>query len=178
MENLIKYKKYSNLENYLFGDVSNDFNKNHYLTNEEFFTIIIWKSNRSKTRVLNGIKKSEKTIKEITEEVYKEKELKNKVEILKKIDGIGIPIASAILAVCYPNDFTITDYRATNSLEILGEKITKNPALSSSSYLDYVNICKKLKDRYNCSLREFDRILWGIDWYEGKGGLKELIKGL
>ena len=58
MSDLEKYLKYYFLENYLFEDVSKNFQKNGYLNSEEFFSIIIWKSNRTKTNVRRGIEKS------------------------------------------------------------------------------------------------------------------------
>ena len=36
--------------------------------------------------------------------------------VITELSGIGIPTASAILTVCYPNYFTIIDYRAKESL--------------------------------------------------------------
>jgi len=38
--------------------------------------------------------------------------------------------------------------------------------------------CKKLAHKYNISLRDFDRILWAKDFYEGKNGLKHLVEDL
>ena|SRR3989344_8705441 len=177
MQNLITYRKYYFLENYLFNEVSNNFENNHFLTDEEFFAIVIWKSNRSKTKVLNGIKSAGQSIREITTNIYYEDNKERKVEILTKIDGIGIPVASAILSVCYPNDFIISDYRALSTLnKLLGKETLVNLSNSVPRYLEYLDLCKKVADEKGLNLRDLDVCLWGYDFYEGKNGLKELIR--
>lgn len=178
MKNLKKYLKYYFLEDYLLKEVKKNFQKNCCLTPEEFFAIVIWKSNRSKKKVRNGIEKGGKTIKEITSEVFEAKTPEQKLEALKSVQGIGISIASAILTVCYPDDFTVVDYRARNSLKEFGVEIDGDPSNSPSAYFDYLNKCKMLAHRFNFSLRDFDRILWAKDFYEGTNGLKHLAKGI
>ncbi len=176
--NIKDYLKYYWLETeYLEKEVRAFFHKNHYLTPEHFLAIIVWKSNRSKTKVIKGIQKQTRSIEEITRDVYEAGESQDKyrqIEILKDIDGIGIPIASAILTVLYPDDFTVADYRVAAALEkIMGEKI-RNPANSVKAYRAYINICLDIGKKNHLSLRNVDRALWGRDSYEGKGGIKEL----
>src|SRR3989344_27547 len=180
MENLEKYLKYYFLENYLFNDVHKNFQKREHLTPEEFFAIVIWKSNRAKTNVRRGIIKSKRTVRAITSEIFRAKTPKQKLDVFlsPKIPSIGIPIASAILTVCYPNDFTVADYRACASLKDFGEEVSGNPTVSTSAYFEYLAKCKKLAHRFNLSLRDFDRILWAKDFYEGKNGLRHLVDGL
>ncbi len=225
-EELKEYLKYYFLEKYLFGEVSKNFRDKGSLTPEEFFAIVIWKRNASKTRIKEGIGKYReqygKTIKNITEDIYSAESLKQKLNILapRKIYGIGISFASAILTVCYPNDFTIADYRAFNSLiKLLDKKEfsdikekfkglkkyidkylkrrdkinaynathtathTKKKSndindITDDIYLEYLEACKELAGKLNFPLRDFDRILWGMDSYEGKDGLRDLVKNL
>ncbi len=178
MGDLEKYLKYYFLENYLFDEVSKNFQKQGYLTPEEFFAIVIWKSNRAKTNVRRGIEKSKKTIRAITSEVFRVKTPEQQLAILISIPSIGIPMASAILTVCYPDDFTVADYRACAALKNFGEEIIGNPTAKISTYFEYLEKCKKLAKKYNFSLRDFDRILWAKDFYEGTNGLKGLTKGI
>jgi len=178
MENLEKYLKYYFLENYLFNNVNKNFQNRGYLIPEEFFAIVIWKSNRSKTKVRTGIEKGGKTIRTITSEIFRSKTLEQKLDTLISIPGVGISIASAILTVCYPDDFAVVDYRAHASLKKFGEETKGDPSINSHAYFDYLNKCKILAHRFDVSLRDFDRILWAKDFYEGTNGLKELVKGL
>ncbi|PIZ86954.1 MAG: hypothetical protein COX92_02190 [Candidatus Nealsonbacteria bacterium CG_4_10_14_0_2_um_filter_40_15] len=180
MENLEKYLKYYFLEDYLFDDVHKNFQKRGSLSPEEFFAIVIWKRNASKTKILSSIKKSGRTIREITSKVSRAKTQEQRLNALlfPKIPGIGIAFASAILTVCYPKDFTVADYRACASLKDFGEEVSSNPTINTSAYFEYLDKCKKLAHRYNLSLRDFDRILWAKDFYEGKNGLRHLVDGL
>ncbi len=173
------YLKYYWLENYLFGEVSGNFQKDGYLSDEDFFAIVIWKRNASKTKIKMGIKNSGKTIKEITFEISRTVNIEQKLEILTSISGIGISIASAILTVLYPTQFTIADYRAGNSLrnKFDGENIPSKIS-DSKNYFLYLEVCKKLAEKNNLSLRDFDRAIWGMDFYEGKSGLKDLARSL
>ena len=178
MNGLGKFLKYYFLEDYLFNEVSKTFQKNGYLTSEEFFAIVIWKSNRAKTNICRGIEKSKKTIRAITSEVFSAKTPEQKLNILISVPNIGIPMASAILTVCYPDDFTVADYRACTSLKNFGEEIVGNPTTKISTYFEYLKKCKELAQKYDFSLRDFDRILWAKDFYEGTNGLKYLAKGI
>ena len=179
------------MEDYLFNEVNQNFKKNGYLEPEEFFAIVIWKSPRTKTKVLKGINEKQVNIKQITKKLN-ECSLKEKITLLRYkkdvggikgsgIKGIGIPIASAILTVCYPTDFTVVDYRAKNSLENLGiknleKKIKGNPSENVDAYFDYLTICKEEALKRDLSLRDFDRTLFGKDIYEGEKGIKQLSK--
>jgi len=82
------------------------------------------------------------------------------------------------LTVCYPDDFTVADYRACTALKNFGEEIIGNPTAKISTYFEYLEKCKKLARKYNFSLRDFDRILWAKDFYEGTNGLKSLARGI
>jgi len=177
MTDFKKYLKYYFLEDYLFNEVSKNFQSRGYLTPEEFFAIVIWKSNRAKTNVRRGIEKNRKTIRAITAEVFRAKTPEQKLTILIS-PGIRIPMASAILTVCYPEDFTVADYRACSALKNFGEEIGGNPTTKISTYFEYLEKCKKLAREYNFSLRDFDRILWAKNFYEGINGLKHLAKGM
>ena len=162
----------------MFDEISANFQKKHFLTAEEFFAIVIWKSNRAKTKVLKGIKEDGRTVEKLTKDVHQENDLEKKVEILNSVSGIGIPIASAVLTVCYPDIFTIVDYRASQTLNELGRNFKGDPTTSVSVYMEYVETCSQFAKKEGLSLRDTDRVLWGYDFYEGKDGLKNLVKQL
>lgn len=179
IENLNIYKQYYSLEEYLFNEVSENFCINKCLTEAEFFSIIIWKSNRSKTKVLKGVLKSKKSIEKLTNDIFRTQGDKEKLELLTEIDGIGIPIASAILSVCYPNNFTIADYRAIDSIkDIFKERGVKiNPDnWTTEKYLEYRGLCFEIQKQFNLgTLRETDKALWGYSFYKD---LQNLMAGL
>ena len=124
--------------------------------------------------------KNKRTIREITSKISAAKTKEQTLDALlfPKIPGIGIAFASAILTVCYPNDFTVADYRACASLKAFCGEIIRNPTAKISVYFEYLEKCKELARKYKLSLRNFDRILWAKDFYEGANGLKRLAGGV
>lgn len=158
--------------------VAGAFKKRRYLTPEEFLAIVIWKRNASKTKVIRGVRSSGRTIKSLTEEIYRTPNHEEKMKILTGIKGLGIAIASAILTVLYPEEFTVIDYRVMNSLRALGIPVLGNPISKIESYFSYLDSCKKEAKKLGLSLRDFDRALWGKDFYEGAKGLKEIAQDL
>jgi len=85
------------------------------------------------------------------------------VEILDKLHGVGVPMASAILTTIRPDKYTIIDFRA---LEALG--ITRWPSGSVRFYLDYLRECRELARKLNVDLRTLDRALWQWSKEHGK----------
>jgi len=170
------YIKFYFLEDYLFNEVNKNF-KRGYLKPEEFFAIVIWKSPRVKTRILKEIKEKHLDICEITKKLndFTQEKMKEKMKLLDDIKWVGLPIASAILTVCYPKDFTVVDRRAKNSLKNLNIPMKGNPAENIDAYFSYLDFCKKEAKKQNLSLRDFDRALFGKDIYEGEKGLRELV---
>lgn len=176
-------KKYYLLEDYLFKEVSQSFHQHHCLEMEEFFAIVMWKRKPSAALIANQLikrKLAASYIKSVTKRVYLEKDPKQKMQILigtkGGIKGVGNAIASAILTVCYEDEFTIIDYHVLNSLKTLEIKINGNPEESIDDYLEYLEVCKKLADDEGLTLRNLDRALWAMDWYEGKNGLKKIVE--
>ena len=143
-----EYLKYYSLENNLFKTVNKNFHKNKHLTPEEFLAIIIWKRNASKTKVVEGINASGKSIRTITNEIYKSTSRERKLQILLEIKNIGITIASAILTVLDDKEFTVLDYRAKNSLKITRVQVKGSPDNKPEDYLSYVDLCKKRAKKY------------------------------
>jgi len=167
----IDYHKYYFLEDYLFNEVRNNFLKNGFLTPEEFFCIIIWKANRAKTRIrtrlLSKNNNLERTIKELTGDIFKEQEDIKKLGILLKKWKFYLPMATAILTVLYPDNFTIYDKR------VCGQISFKETNSRKKYYYDFLPRIKEITQRQDLSLRDADRYLWGKSFYED---LKKFIK--
>jgi hypothetical protein len=83
------------------------------------------------------------------------------VAVLVGLNGVQVPVASAILTAIYPERFTIIDFRA---LEALG---LTNANVSIGFYLDYLAACRKLAREHKLSLRTLDRALW--QWSKERG---------
>lgn len=163
------YLKYYFLEDYLFNEIRDSFHKRGYLTPEEFFCIVIWKANRAKTRIKNRLLRKgnlEEAIKELTSNFYIAEEFQDKLKILTDA-GFMLPMATAILTVLYPNDFSVYDIRVREQLSI-------PPIYSNEKYFsEFLFKIKDFSKKQNLSLRNTDRYLWGKSFYED---LAEFLK--
>jgi hypothetical protein len=90
---------------------------------------------------------------------------------LEKIPGIRLATATAILTVCYPDEFTIIDQRVLEILGIFPSRLVKDEQKNKYStnnwtpedYVDeYLPRVKKHSKSWGCTLRNADRALWGL----------------
>jgi thermostable 8-oxoguanine DNA glycosylase len=170
---LDRLAKLYNLEDYLFEVVSQRFREKQVLEPYDFFAIVIWKSNRAKTKIQSGLHAAGKTVEELMREVSQAETPQGKVKALTQVWGIGLAMASAILTVCYPDKFTVLDYRAWETLT--GESMAGLPQRfpeSAEEYVQYCQACRRLAHQVGLSLRDLDRALWAKNW---KDDLLELI---
>jgi hypothetical protein len=170
------YSKYHELEKYLFDEVGLSYRKNGRLTVQDFFCIIIWKSNRSKSTIKKKIIRDSGSLKKGVNQIAKgisegETDLQ-KLRFLVIERKFYLPIASSILAVLYPQRFTIYDYRVCSQLNKYhdlsykrSEKAVTGYFLYKKDVVDKVSVKKKL--------REKDKFLWGKSFYVD---LKKMLK--
>jgi len=163
------YLKYYWLEKYLEEEVRPAFKKNKHLTVEQFFAIIIWKRNASKThikeRILNGqpVSMLPKIIEKITRSIYNAPTKEKKLQvILDSSIGIRLSIASAILTILYPDDFSVYDYRVRGKDKDISSFPTEK--LISVYFGEYISKVKNSEP--HLSLRDCDRALWAKSWHE------------
>lgn len=162
------------IEGYLLDKVSERFEKKGAMEPFDFFAIVAWKSNRTKTKIRKGLDDAGKTVQGLMSEVAQAKTPRDQVEVLLQVWGIGLAIASAILTVCDPETFTVLDYRAWEtlrraSLQGLPEHYPGTP----DEYLDYCRVCRQLAERVGMSLRDLDRALWAKSW---RDDLRQLVQ--
>ncbi|MFH0739881.1 MAG: hypothetical protein V1819_02155 [bacterium] len=157
------YLKYYHLENYLFDEARKNFTEQHFLTPEEFFCIVIWKSNRAKTAIKKKLLRFgdlDIKIKELTSQIYFASEPCAKLKILLKNWRFSLPMATAILTVLYPMDFTIYDVRVRHQLE-------QKEIYGVKAYFEkFLPAVKKIAKEKRLSLRDTDRYLFGKSFYE------------
>ncbi len=174
------YSRYYNLEHYLFQDVTKKFNDNGFIEAFDFFCIIIWKTNRAKSKIAKKLIKLSKTddldiiCRDLTSKIYITKSKEEKLKILLDNWNFRLPMASAILTVLYPDDFTVYDYRVC---EILGKyqkliyKVNSDNIIKGYfSYKEDVN----QEVREKSKLRDKDRYLWGKSFYEDLKNILEI----
>jgi hypothetical protein len=125
-----------------FETMSRVIQKRGYLLKKEFVSIGKWKTESQKSRYENN---SNKKVENLTREALEASD-QAKVEILDKLEGVGIPVASAILTIVYPQEYCVIDYRTWRALLWL-RKLTKDGSFTFTSYKEYSNFLD-LYDHY------------------------------
>ena len=114
--------------------------------------IFEWKTNgRGRSRLA---KNSDEEIADALRLAIMAKTDRASVAVLVGLNGVQVPVASAILTAINPNRFTIIDFRALEALDVRDVHITID------FYLLYLNECRDLARNNNCKLRTLDRALW------------------
>lgn len=162
---------YYHLEAYLFDTVRPRFFRDHGLKAFDLFSIIIWKANRAKTRIARRLLKCssgnclDEAALQLTRALFAAADARSRLKIL--IDsGFHLPMASAILTVLWPEDFTVYDVRACEQLHQsgLGPQFSRLGDAAHfeviwAGYRDYVEAVRRAVPG-PLSLRDKDRILW------------------
>src|SRR5947209_10390326 len=100
------------LESYLFNTVHRRCAEQGHLGAFDFFCIVIWKANRAKTKVAKRLladstKTLDEVVVELTKAIAAQKTPKDKMRLLMFGEiRFRLPMASAILTVLYPDEFT------------------------------------------------------------------------
>ncbi|MCX7852729.1 MAG: hypothetical protein RMN24_01995 [Anaerolineae bacterium] len=136
-----------------------------YLTLEEFDEILRWK--------LRGqYRRQEERRKANTEEVIRtvtgaalsithpdeDYETELRLDLLCCIRGVGVPVASAILALVFPEKYAVIDFRGWR--QVFGEERT---TFSISDYKRYLREIKCLAAELGWLVQEVDLAIWEYD---------------
>ena len=165
----LDYLKYYDLERYLFDDVHEHFRKDCSIGAFDFFSIVIWKANRAKSKIahnlmgkhaLPGESDLESIVRRLTKSLYVASDHRERLRLLLKDWGFRLPMASAILTVLWPEDFTVYDTRVC-------EQIKRFHGMAD--WTDFDRLWKGYNEYKNevigaapnaLSLRDKDRYLW------------------
>jgi len=159
------------LEPYLFESVSRRFAEEATLNAVDFFCIVIWKANRSKSKVARRLMASGRyptldgAVRALTTAIAEAPSPKGRLRILIKDWGFRLPMASAISTVLYPDDFTVYDVRVCDMLgEFHGLTHIINYDRLWDGYTKYLAAVQRAAPA-ELSLRDKDRWLWGQSFY-------------
>jgi len=167
----IDYVKLYGLESYLFEVVNPRFQQQGLLSSFDFFCIVIWKANRSKSTIAKRLlKKEHKNLEEaskaLTSQIHQAPTAKEKMKVLMDEWGFLLPMTSAILTVLYPDTFTVYDVRVCQMLKKYSTlKDIRNLDKLWPQYLDFIESVKKATPGVK-SLRDKDRYLWGKSFHD------------
>lgn len=164
------YSRYYDLESYLFQEVSPRFAEGGVLEAFDFFSIIAWKANRAKSAVARRLLRRghgsvETAVRALTRDIASRPNAMERMRLLYEW-GFRLPMASAILAVLYPDEFTVYDTRACGLLARFQHlaNISDFERLWAG-YLDFKDaVCEAAPA--NLKLRDKDGFLWGKSFHE------------
>ena len=133
-----------------------------HLSRETLTKITDWKSTRARSYIQ---KNNEDYVKAVTKASFQTENEKLRLEVLTLLNGVSFRMASAILMFCFPNKYTVMDWRAWESLKELGflEGELKD---TYDCYRRYNDACIKIAENHNVTLRQLDKALW--QWKGGK----------
>jgi len=163
---------YYDLERYLFDVVTPRFRQDGSLGAFDFFSIVIWKANRAKSRIAKRmLMKRADTLdaacRDLTLELSRASSPQERLRILMEEWGFLLPMASAILAVLWPDEFSVYDVRVCEELanRELGDftKLASCPLSNLwTGYAAYRESVESTVDQ-GLTLRDKDRILWAAN---------------
>jgi len=169
------YRQYYDPESYLFTTVRATFFREGFLSAADFFCIVIWKSNRSKSKIAikllknsNGYQNLDDAVRSLTSEIKQQSSGKERLRYLMKSKKwkFYLPMATAVLSVLYPDEFTIYDTRVCN---VLGDfhKLSNKSRFETvwTEYNRFIAAVQKEAPE-GLSLKDKDRWLWGKSFWE------------
>lgn len=126
--------------------------RGHY-TRDEFLTVVGWKSNR--TLPLAERNPAQAIVDATARALAADDEITRVVSLLA-LDGVGVPVASALLHFAYPDRYPILDFRALATLGTL----TRGTSYTPDFWVDYLRQCQAIAKDAGVSIRELDKALW------------------
>jgi hypothetical protein len=174
---VMDYRQFYSLERYLFEIVGDKFRKEGSLCAFDFFCIVIWKANRAKSKIAYKIITSasltggslEERVRCLTKTLSEKQTSEDRLRYLINDLKFRLPMASAILTVLYPDEFTIYDVRVCNQLSGKERHLRlANKSDFEEVWKGYMDFKKAVEDAvpHMSGLRDKDRYLWGESFYE------------
>lgn len=123
-----------------------------YYRRGEFIEVSAWKTPRSRPRIAAN---SRHLIQTRTGRALAATDESARIGHLLELQGVGVPTASTLLYVAFPDDYPILDVRA---LESLG--VRPRSQYPVSFWLEYLDACRALAQRHRVGIRTLDKALW------------------
>jgi hypothetical protein len=167
------YLLYYDDDKYLFEEVGPRFRQTGLIDAFDLFSIISWKAQRDKSKLADRLLRLvapdgnlEKVAEKLSSELSKAKEPRDRLLLLMgKEWDFYLPMASAILTVLWPVDFTVFDVRVCEELDPDHKLNFRNIGNCSEAniwprYCGYLEAVRNSVPGENL-LRNKDRYLWG-----------------
>lgn len=138
-----------------FENIHEDIKNKEYLSYFDFLRIRNFK-------LQNLTTETDKHIKNTTEKAFKlakQDKIKESIQVIQKeLNGVGIPIASTILAMKFPNKYAIIDRRVLESLN--KKEWLKDYLTNPDTYEKYLILIRERAKKEGKILRKYERELF------------------
>lgn len=159
------YLRYYDRESYLLEHVGPMFRAGQGLSSFDFFTIVAWKSERAKPRMARLLQRAASTaslddaVRQFSAELRGASDSRGRLHVVNEEWKIRLPMASAILSVLYPEEFTVFDIRVSGELGMSPSLPDRAWPGRAEGYWQFVDRVREQVPEA-ASLRDKDRILW------------------
>jgi hypothetical protein len=157
--------QYYDRENYLFEVVSGRLRSHGSIGAFDLFTIVAWKAERAKGKIARrmichyGEPDLEGAARQMTREIGETRGWAERLQVLTERWGFRLPMASAVLSVLYPEEFTVFDVRACKELGMTPSIPDRKWDGRLAGYQEFITKVREAVPEV-ASLRDADRILW------------------
>jgi hypothetical protein len=169
-ESTLDYRKFYNLEEYLFGEVRPKFAESGKIEPLDFYLMLHWKSPRSRTTTRDRLTRIagsfSRAVEYISRSLTSARNPEQRLKLLMTSWKFQLPTATAILTILYPEDFTVYDVRVVGQLKDF-DRLAALP-FSDRMWNEYLRYKRAVEESTpnDLSLRDKDRWSWGKSLYE------------
>ena len=164
----------------LFDRLAEAINKGTAPSDEELMVILRWKLGRTTKSNARTIHEHRIEIGKALLQAGNDETASAAVQKLIQFKGIKLRVASALLTACYPDRYTVLDYRALSELQAAGVARRHQPWSTNANdwntdvdgYLHrYLPAVREFQEKDGLpTLRDADRALWGSSVLRTSGG--------
>jgi thermostable 8-oxoguanine DNA glycosylase len=133
--------------------------KRGYLSRGEFLKICEWKSPRPRRFYQSN---SALSIRTISEKAFKTDDESEKMELLVKLKGVKVTVASALLTLTDPANYGLLDIRVWQLLHLY-EVVSGNPSgrgFTCRNWCDYLTGIRSLAREFDVDVHKIDMLLF------------------
>jgi len=146
--------------------------KRGYLLKAELIKISKWKSPRAILLIKSN---SEKSINRLTRKAFSTRNEKNRLELLIKLKGVSVPMASSILTLLNPERYGVIDIRVWQVLCEIGAMTSNSKGVNFkfNDWYRYLIIIRHFAKKFNVTSRDVERTLFKVHQTYQQGNLYE-----
>jgi hypothetical protein len=130
-----------------------------YLTRGELAAVCRWKSARAIQHIRAN---NHHRVRAATAAAMTTSSERRRLEALLQLEGVSVPMASAVLTLLYPSRYGVIDIRVWQLLYAVGavRANRKGTGFSLENWLQFLSIIRPLSSRLNVSARAVERTLF------------------